>query len=215
MSPPTTDASSPPAPVPVLPSPGGDERAVRSARETTTQPVARESTTKVAAVYPLWLATTGTATDSRGAVVIDSTSTARPPSPPRYGGTSHRRIYRRYGPTTDTRGPRFAGRLMPPGARPHSKTSNKQLLRLYRLQLAPATPRPTSVTGRRRRHHRRDPPDHHRRPSLHWTTATVTAGGRQLRGLANASTWTFLAYTGVGLLERRASSPGTLGTQVR
>ena len=149
----------------------------------------------------------------RGAVVIDSEpALGKTTIATRYGRDFHRRIYRRYGPTTDSGSQRLPVVYVPLRSATTLKDLNKQILKFYRH---PAGSRDTKAdlvalvvdavtTGETRLIIIDD---------LHFVDYSHRDGkavANHLKGLANALPVTFM-YTGVGLLERRFFTEGTLG----
>ena len=146
----------------------------------------------------------------RGAVAIDSEpGLGKTTIATRYGRDFHRRMYRRYGPTTSEGSQRLPVAFVPLQSATTLKDLNKQILRFYRH---PAGSRDTkadlvalvvdSVTTAETRLIIID--------DLHFVDYNHRDGqavANHLKGLANALPVTFM-YIGVGLLERRFFTEG-------
>ncbi len=146
----------------------------------------------------------------RGAVAIDSEpGLGKTTIATRYGRDFHRRIYRRYGPTTKDGSQRLPIAFVPLRSATTLKDLNKQILRFYRH---PAGSRDTKadlvalvvdcVTTAETRLIIID--------DLHFVDYNHRDGkavANHLKGLANALPVTFM-YIGVGLLERRFFTEG-------
>lgn len=146
----------------------------------------------------------------RGAVVIDSESSlGKTTIATRYGRDFHRRIYRRYGPTTSNGSQRLPVAYVPLLGETTLKGLNKQILKFYRHVAAVRDTKVDLVAlvvdcvcSSETRLIIID--------DLHFVDYSHRDGkavANHLKGLANALPVTFM-YTGVGLLERRFFTEG-------